>query len=60
MLKYTQHDMNKLRRDLELEFQGRLLSKEKEWCKKAADREKEASNLRDQVEKIKAAHENMK
>ncbi|XP_064604060.1 transforming acidic coiled-coil-containing protein 3-like isoform X2 [Liolophura sinensis] len=60
MLKYTQHDMNKLRRDLELEFQGRLLSKEKEWCKKVGDREKEASNLRDQVEKIKAAHENMK
>ncbi|XP_046580075.1 nucleolar and coiled-body phosphoprotein 1-like isoform X2 [Haliotis rubra] len=36
VLKYSQTDWNKMKQDLELNFQAQLLQKEKEWSKKLA------------------------
>ncbi|XP_052771622.1 transforming acidic coiled-coil-containing protein 1-like isoform X2 [Mya arenaria] len=60
VLKYSQSDWNKMRQDLELEFNTRLLNKEREWSKKLADRDKKIAYLDEQVLLLRSANEDMK
>ncbi|XP_041369918.1 transforming acidic coiled-coil-containing protein 3-like [Gigantopelta aegis] len=60
VLKYSQSDWNKKQQDLELEFHAQLLSKEKEWSKKLADRDKRISNLDEQTRHARQTNEDMR
>ncbi|KAL3864662.1 hypothetical protein ACJMK2_006326 [Sinanodonta woodiana] len=60
VLKYSQSDWNKLKQDLELDFQARLLNKEREWSRKLADRDKKTANLEEQVAVLRSANEDMR
>ncbi|KAK3592475.1 hypothetical protein CHS0354_008284 [Potamilus streckersoni] len=60
VLKYSQSDWNKLKQDLELDFQARLLNKEREWSRKLADRDKKMANLEEQVSVLRSANEDMR
>lgn len=60
VLKYSQTDWNKLKQELELDFQAKLLNKEREWSKKLADREKTISSLEDNLKFHKQSNEDMR
>ncbi|XP_060068136.1 transforming acidic coiled-coil-containing protein 3-like isoform X2 [Ylistrum balloti] len=60
VLKYSQSEWNKLKQDLDLEFQAKLLNKEREWSRKLADREKNLSRLEDQCKNLKQANHDMR
>ncbi|XP_021348617.1 transforming acidic coiled-coil-containing protein 1-like isoform X2 [Mizuhopecten yessoensis] len=60
VLKYSQSEWNKLKQDLDLEFQAKLLNKEREWSRKLADREKNLSRLEDQCKSLKQANHDMR
>ena len=60
VLKYSQSDWNKMKQDLELDFQAKLLNKEREWSKKLADKEKNISHLRDDNKMLQQSNEDMK
>ena len=59
-MKYSQSDWNKMKQDLELDFQAKLLNKEREWSKKLADKEKNISHLRDDNKMLQQSNEDMK
>ncbi|XP_067658075.1 transforming acidic coiled-coil-containing protein 3-like [Haliotis asinina] len=60
VLKYSQTDWNKMKQDLELNFQAQLLQKEKEWSKKLADREKKMGYVEETNRGLKQTNEEMK
>jgi ABC-type Fe3+-citrate transport system substrate-binding protein len=49
-----------MKQDLELDFQAKLLNKEREWSKKLADKEKNISHLRDDNKMLQQSNEDMK
>ena len=60
VLKYSQADVNRMRKEWKLEFQGRLLAKENEWLKKLEAKDKEKNSLNDMVNKMKQSNTQMK
>ncbi|KAL4231194.1 Transforming acidic coiled-coil-containing protein 2 [Mactra antiquata] len=60
VLKYSQSDWNKMKQELDLEFNARILNKEREWSKKLADREKKISYLDEQILLLRSSNEDMK
>ncbi|XP_069140133.1 transforming acidic coiled-coil-containing protein 3-like isoform X2 [Argopecten irradians] len=60
VLKYSQSEWNKLKQDLDLEFQAKLLNKEREWSRKLADREKNLSHFEEQCKSYKQANQDMR
>ncbi|XP_060596656.1 transforming acidic coiled-coil-containing protein 2-like isoform X3 [Ruditapes philippinarum] len=60
VLKYSQSDWNKMKQELELDFNARILNKEREWSKKLADREKKISYLTEQQLLLRSSNEDMK
>ncbi|XP_070211883.1 transforming acidic coiled-coil-containing protein 3-like isoform X2 [Littorina saxatilis] len=60
VLKYSQSDWNKLKQELELNFQAQLLSKEREWSSKLADRDSRISTLDDTNKKLRQTNEDMR
>lgn len=49
-----------MRQNLELDYNARILNKEKEWSKKLADRDKKIAYLDEQVLLLRSANEDMK
>ncbi|KAH3708570.1 hypothetical protein DPMN_068024 [Dreissena polymorpha] len=60
VLKYSQSDWNKMKQELELEYNTKVLNKEREWGKKLADRDKKIAYLDEQVLLLRSANEDMK
>ena len=60
VLKYSQSDWNKMKQELELDFNARILNKEREWSKKLADREKKIAYLTEQQLLLRSSNEDMK
>ncbi|XP_061184273.1 transforming acidic coiled-coil-containing protein 2-like isoform X2 [Saccostrea echinata] len=60
VLKYSQSDVNKIKQDLELDFQARLLNKEREWSQKLGARDKVITELQEQNKLYKATNEDMR
>lgn len=67
VLKYSQSEWNKMKQEQELEFQTRLLQKEKDWSKKLAERERRITDqekrimlLDDQARNLKQSNEDMR
>lgn len=60
VLKYSQSDWNKLRQELELNFQAQLLAKEREWSSKLADRDARLATLEDNNKKLRQINEDMR
>ncbi|XP_053407888.1 transforming acidic coiled-coil-containing protein 2-like isoform X2 [Mercenaria mercenaria] len=60
VLKYSQSDWNKMKQDLELDFNARILNKEREWSKKLADRDKKITYLDEQLLLLRSSNEDMK
>ena len=59
-MKYSQSDWNKLRQELELNFQAQLLAKEREWSGKLADRDARLATLDDGNRKLRQTNEDMR
>lgn len=67
VLKYSQSEWNKMKQEQELEFQTRLLQKEKDWSKKLAEKERRITDqekrimlLDDQARNLKQSNEDMR
>ena len=60
VLKYSQADVNRMRKEWKLEFQGRLLAKENEWLKRLEAKDKEKASLNDMINKMKQSNAQMK
>ncbi|XP_071171734.1 uncharacterized protein LOC143072488 isoform X2 [Mytilus galloprovincialis] len=60
VLKYSQSDWNKMKQELELDFQTRLLNKEREWGKRLADKEKTTLHLREETKILKQSNDDMR
>lgn len=60
VLKYSQSDWNKMKQELELDYNARILNKEREWSKKLADRDKKISHLEEQALLLRSANEDMR
>ncbi|XP_052828701.1 protein PFC0760c isoform X3 [Octopus bimaculoides] len=67
VLKYSQSEWNKMKQEQELEFQTRLLQKEKDWSKKLAEKERRITDhekrimlLDDQCRNLKQSNEDMR
>ncbi|XP_022340344.2 uncharacterized protein LOC111134993 isoform X4 [Crassostrea virginica] len=60
VLKYSQSDVNKIKQDLELDFQARLLNKEREWSQKLGARDKVITELNEQNRLYKSTNEDMR
>lgn len=60
VLKYSQSDVNKIKQELELDFQARLLNKEREWSQKLGARDKVITELQEQNKLYKATNEDMR
>ena len=52
VLKFSQADVNRMRREWELDYQARFLSKERDWVKKYEDQEREVDKLTKQVDSL--------
>ena len=59
-MKYSQSDWDKLRQELELNFQAQLLAKEREWSSKLADRDTRLATLEDNNKKLRQINEDMR
>ena len=60
VLKYSQSDWNRMKQELELDYNARILNKEREWSKKLADRDKKISHLEEQSLILRSANEDMR
>lgn len=60
VLKYSQSDVNKIKQELELDFQARLLNKEREWSQKLGARDKVITELQEQNKLYKSTNEDMR
>ncbi|GAB1603935.1 hypothetical protein Ahia01_000674800 [Argonauta hians] len=67
VLKYSQSQWNKMKQEQEVEFQTRLLQKEKDWSKKLAEKERRITDhekrimlLDDQCRNLKQSNEDMR
>lgn len=60
VLKYSQSDVNKIKQELELDFQARLLNKEREWSQKLGARDKVITELNEQNRLYKLTNEDMR
>ena len=60
VLKYSQSDWNKMKQESELDYNARILNKEREWSKKLADRDKKISHLEEQTLLLRSANEDMR
>ena len=60
VLKYSQTDVDRMRKEWKLEFQGRLLAKENEWLKRLEAKDKEKASLNDMINKMKQSNAQMK
>lgn len=60
VLKYSQSDVNKIKQELELDFQARLLNKEREWSQKLGARDKVITELNEQNRLYKSTNEDMR
>lgn len=49
-----------MKQDLELDFQTRLLNKEREWGKKLADKEKSIAHMREENKLLHQSNNDMK
>ena len=69
--KYSQQDVLRLQQDAELEFQARLLAKERDWAKRAEGQraewersrqpaEGEKNALQEKIQRLTKSHEDMK
>lgn len=52
--------MNKIKQELELDFQARLLNKEREWSQKLGARDKVITELQEQNKLYKSTNEDMR
>ncbi|CAG5126528.1 unnamed protein product, partial [Candidula unifasciata] len=60
VLRYSQSDWNKLKQDLELNFQASLLNKERDWSLMLAERDKKIAALEETNRKVKHTNEDMR
>ncbi|BFY96970.1 hypothetical protein BsWGS_00010 [Bradybaena similaris] len=60
VLRYSQSDWNKLKQDLELNFQASLLNKERDWSLMLAERDKKIAALEETNRKVKHSNEEMR
>jgi len=60
VLRYSQTDWNKMKQELELNFQTSLLNKERDWSLLLGDRDKKLSTLEEQNKKLKRTNEDMR
>ena len=49
-----------MKQELELDYNARILNKEREWSKKLADRDKKISHLEEQALLLRSANEDMR
>lgn len=49
-----------MKQELELDFQTRLLNKEREWGKRLADKEKTTLHLREETKILKQSNDDMR
>ena len=60
MLKYSQADVSRMRKEWKLEYQGRLLAKENEWLKRIETKDRERASLTDMGNKMRQSNAQMK
>lgn len=71
MLKFTQSDVEQLRKSFELEFQAQILAKERDWAlkyeeqkrdleRKCKDMEDEKKSYKENVQRLQKSHEEMR
>jgi len=60
VLRYSQTDWNKMKQELELNFQTSMLNKERDWSLLLGDRDKKLAALDDQNKKLKRTNEDMR
>ena len=60
MLKYSEADLGRLRREWQLESEARFLAKERDWLLKNDSQEEEKTKLHQQIDKLEKSHESMK
>jgi len=56
VLKYSQSDVDRLRKQFELDAQARILAKEHEWLLKYEQKDKDKKQLEEQVVKLEKSH----
>uniref|UniRef100_A0A0B7BCS2 Transforming acidic coiled-coil-containing protein C-terminal domain-containing protein n=2 Tax=Arion vulgaris TaxID=1028688 RepID=A0A0B7BCS2_9EUPU len=60
VLRYSQSDWNKMKQDMELNFQASLLNKERDWSMMLAERDKKITSLEEVNRKVKHTNEDMR
>ncbi len=60
VLKYSQSDVNRMRKEWELEAQARFLNKEKSWSSRVDEKEARIRQLDDELEKLTKSQQEMK
>ena len=60
MLKYSQSDVSRMKKEWELDTQARFLNKEKSWSSKLEEKDTEARQLKDQLDRLTKSHDEMK
>ena len=60
VLQYSSSDVARMKKEFELEWQARLLAKEREWLLKYDTYEEEKKQLNDENDKLKHSKEQMK
>ena len=60
VLKYSQVDMNRIRKELELQFEARYLTKERDWMNKYKEQEEEIMQLQAHSDRHRKSQEEMK
>ncbi len=60
VLKYSQSDVNRMRKEWELELQARMMSQQKQTEEVETEYNQEKSELFEEIEQLKKSHEQMK
>ncbi|XP_059159942.1 transforming acidic coiled-coil-containing protein 2-like isoform X4 [Physella acuta] len=60
VLRYSQSDWNKMKQELELNFQASLLNKERDWSLLLGERDKKITSLEETYQKLKHTNEDMR
>ncbi len=60
VLKYSQSDVNRMRKEWELELQARMMSQQKQTEEVETEYNQEKSELVEEIEQLKKSHEQMK
>ena len=60
VLKYSQSDVNRMRKEWELDSKARYLAKERDWLLKYDGQDSDKKDLLKQIDKLQRSHDQMK